>query len=222
MTTKPMPLHVLRTLRKRCGLSQAKLAGMVGASLTAIKQIETGRLRPSPMLAHRVYMQTGLSPDQLLENSFPETPFHAMGMEITKETFQATQKHHQESQTQEQVDQSLRHFEAALRVLLDAGTREGKLWALRPALQNAITKIIGDFGLEEDFARLLLAYYGVKDPWAVAGLADNLYVIVNGESFTKQRKKAEAERLKVYERQALKLGQSNGKHELQRNNRRVA
>jgi transcriptional regulator with XRE-family HTH domain len=223
MITKPMPAHVLRTVRKLYGLSQAKLAVLVGISLTAVKQIETGRLRPSANLAHRIYMQTGLDPGQLMENSFPETPFHAMGMPLSKEMFKGMQERHKESQTQEHVDQSLRHLEAVLRLLLDVSTRQGKLWALRPALQNAIQKLIADFDLEADFLRLLSQEYGLKDPWSNTSPAKSLYTIVNGELFEKQREQAEAKRREFHERQGLKNAKASAKgQEPQRNHQRAA
>jgi transcriptional regulator with XRE-family HTH domain len=195
---------VLRTLRKIGGFSQAKFARLVGISLSAIKQIETGRLRPSPNLAHRVYIQTGLDPHQFLENFSPEEPFHVMGMPLTAEIIQNTQQRHQENQTQEQVDQSLRHFDAVLTLLLDASTRQGKLWALRSALQNAIQKLIADFDLEADFLRLLSQEYGLKDPWSNSSPSKSLFTILNGESFEKRRQAAEAKRREFYERQQLK------------------
>jgi len=206
-----MPAHVLRTTRKIYGLSQAKLASMVGISLTAIKQIETGRLQPSPTLSHRIYMQTGLDPWQLMENSFPDTPFHPMGMEISKELFKGIQQGHREFQSQERLDESLRHFNAVLETLLDASIKEGKLWALRPALQNAISKLIVDFDLQEDFARLLFARWGLKDPWAnTTNPASDLYTLVNGKLFEKEQKNAQAQRRGFYKLQTLKNGKPNG------------
>jgi transcriptional regulator with XRE-family HTH domain len=85
------PVHVLRTLRKLYGLSQQKLATQVGCSLPAIKQIETGRLRPSAGLAHRIFMQTGLNPEQLMNNEFPETPSHPDGQPLSKDMLRALQ-----------------------------------------------------------------------------------------------------------------------------------
>jgi transcriptional regulator with XRE-family HTH domain len=212
MVTKSPPVHVLRTVRKLYGLSQQKLANLVGCSLTGIKQIETNRLRPGPDLAHRIYMQTGLDPGQLMENSFPETPFHAMGMPLTKDTFKWMQERHEEGQTQRHVDESLHHIQAVLEILLDASTRHGKLWALRPALQNAIGKLIKDFALEKDFVRLLSARFDVKDPWSNANPGKSLYTIVNTERFRERRKRA-AKRSDFYELKQLKHHESSGPRE---------
>jgi transcriptional regulator with XRE-family HTH domain len=196
MATKPHR-HVLRTLRTRYGLSQQKLAKMVGCSLTTIKQVETGRLSPSAQLAHRIYMFTGLDPGQLMENSFPETPFHVGGEELTKETFIWIQQGHREATTREQIDATLVHLQAVLTTLLDASGPPGKLWALRPALQDAITKLTCGFGLEADFRRLFSARYGLKDPWS----------IVDEELFKAQREHAEQARCSFYELQAARNGQ---------------
>jgi len=159
-----MPLHVLRTTRKRCGLSQSKLAAMVGTSLTAIKQIETGRLQPSAKLGPTAFIcKLASIQDKLIENSFPDTPFHPMGMEVSKELFEGLRQGRREHyEDKEHVEESLRQYGAVLEILLDVSTKEGKLWALRPALQNAITKLIADFELQDDFARHLSACYGIK------------------------------------------------------------
>jgi transcriptional regulator with XRE-family HTH domain len=209
MATKSAPLHVLRTVRTLYGLSQQKLARLVGCSLTTIKQVETGRLRPSANLAHRIYMQTGLDPGQLMENSFPETPFHAMGEELKAETFKWIQQGHRAATTQEQIDATLSHLQAILTTLLDASGPSGKLWALRPALQDAISQLISDFDLEADFRRLLSTRFGLKDPWSIASPAKSLYVIVNAELFEKQREHAQHARRQFYELQVAKNGKSD-------------
>lgn len=221
MTTKSAPLHVLRTVRTLYGLSQQKLARMVGCSLTTIKQIETGRLSPSAQLAHRIYMRTGLDPGQLMENSFPETPFHAMGSELSKETFELIERAHHEGQTQERVDEMLRHLAAVQELFLDVSTRRSQLWALYPALQNAIDKLIDDFELRDDLRRELARRFGLKDPWSNVSPAESLYTIANGELFEKQREQALEARKRFYELQALKAAK-NGKHEPGRNHRSAA
>src|SRR5689334_11249911 len=66
--------HVLRTARKIRGLSQKRLAQTVGVSTNVIKEIESGRTRPSRKLAHRISIATRLNYQQLLENSRPEAP----------------------------------------------------------------------------------------------------------------------------------------------------
>ncbi len=222
MATKSAALHVLRTVRRRYGLSQQKLARLVGCSLTTIKQIETGRLRPSAPLAGRIYVVTGLDPSQLMDNSLPETPLDATGAPLSKDTFKWIEERHRESQTQKHVDESLRHAFAVLEILLDAGARKGRLWALRPALQDAINKLIKDFALEKDFIRLLSARFDLKDPWSSASPAKSLYTIVNAELFEKQREQAKLKRREFYELQQLKHGKNGNSHESKRNHRSAA
>jgi transcriptional regulator with XRE-family HTH domain len=222
MPTKSPPVHVLRTVRKLYGLSQQKLANLVGCSLPAIKQIETARLRPSAGLAHRIYMQTGLNPDQLLDNFMPEEPLHPMGMPLSKEIFQWMQQGHQEHQTKEHVDERLRHFKAVLEVLLDASTRQGKLWALQPALQDAIDRLIRDFDLDKDFRRLLRERFGLKDPWSNASPETNLYTIVNGGLYAERRSQAEMKRKAFYEPQRVKHQKNGKEYEPGRNHKDAA
>ena len=204
MDTNPAP-HVLRTVRRFRSLSQARLAALVGCSLPTIKKIESGQLRPSADLADRIAIQTGLDPDQLVENFLPETPLGPGGEPLTKETVKLIQERHRESQTKEQVDASLRHFGVVEEVLFDASTRHGKLWALRLAFRQAIDKLISGFDLEKDFARLLLARFGLKDPWSHGGgPAQSLYAIVNAELFEKQLEQAQAKRREFYGPEKIK------------------
>jgi transcriptional regulator with XRE-family HTH domain len=230
MPTKSPLVHVLRTVRKLYGLSQQKLANLVGCSLPTIKQIETGRLRPSSELAHRIYMQTGLDPNQLRNNFMPEEPLHAMGMPLSKETFERIKKGQQENQSQDHVDQRLRHLEAFLKILLDASLRHGKLWALYPALLDAIDKLTRDFDLEKDFCRLLTARFGLKDPRSNSRPDTSFFTIVNAPLYEDRLKQAESKRQEFYELQGSKHRKNsdnrkpgNGNnHEPRRNHRNAA
>jgi transcriptional regulator with XRE-family HTH domain len=181
MATKKLP-HVLRTTRKLYRFSQQKLATLVGCSLSTVKFVESGRLRPSADLAHRIYLQTGLDPQQLLGNFSPDKPRDPCGVLLTKETVALRQdpSHQPDEQIREQVDGSLRLYGVVLETLLDASVRQRKLWALRPALQTAIDKLITDFDLGKDFRRTLFDRYGVRDPWTVDGykLLNSLYMRV--------------------------------------------
>jgi transcriptional regulator with XRE-family HTH domain len=166
MHKKSSLAHVLRTTRKLYKYSQEKLAKLVGCSLSTVKFVETGRLRPSANLAHRIYLQTGLDPAQLIANSSPDNPRDPVGQPLSKETIELMQEAHlTDEQIHEQVDSSLQLYVAVLQVLLDVSTRKRKLWALRPALQTAIDKLVQDFDLEKDFRRIILARHGLRDPW---------------------------------------------------------
>jgi transcriptional regulator with XRE-family HTH domain len=214
MATKSPPVHVLRTVRKLYGLSQQKLANLVGCSLPTIKQIETGRLRPSAGLADRIYMQTGLDPGQLLDNFMPEEPLHAMGMPLSKETFEWMQKGHQENQSQDHVDQRLRHLAEILKIRLDASTRHGKLWALYPALLDAIDKLTRDFDLEKDSRRLLTERFDLKDPRSNSRPDTSFFTIVNAPLYEERRKQAEHKRQEFYELQRIKHGKNSDNRKL--------
>jgi hypothetical protein len=152
-------------------------------------------------LAHRIYLQTGLSPHQLIGNFSPEQPRDPCNVPLTKETIRLRQEGQlADDQTRDQVDESSRLYGAVIETLLDASVGKRKLWALRPALETAINKLINDFDLGKDFRRLLLSRYGVRDPWSAGGLeiAKSLYVIVNGPLFETQRKAADLKRDEFY------------------------
>jgi DNA-binding XRE family transcriptional regulator len=176
MATRTSPTHVLRTTRKRYGYSQQKLATLIGCSLAAIKAIETGKLRPSPDLAHRVYMMTGLDPQQLIKNIAPKDPRDPFNVPLTEEMIKLRRRdphvlrrrdpHDPDPRFRSQIEGNIRLYTAVLGVLLDVS--DHKLWALRPALESAINKLIRDFGLEREFRRALRARYGVKGPWTAA------------------------------------------------------
>jgi len=181
MSRKPRSPHVLRSTRHLYSLSQAKLAAMVGCATITIKNVENGTLQPSSSLAHRIFMQTGLDPGQLIENFDPETPRGVIGQPLTEVLLEQTQKIRESSENREHVDQSVKHLSAALEIILDASLRGHKLWAVRPALQNAIQKIIEEFDLKDDVARLLLDRWGITDLWSNASPATSFFALVNAK-----------------------------------------
>ena len=202
MIKKESPVHVLSTMRKRCKMSQSKLARLAGCSLPTIKQIERGRLRPSAGLAHRIYMQTGLNPEQIMNNVNPEEPLGVTGEPFTEENFTVAQaemqKGHRAYETQEQIDEDIRFYAAVLTLVLDASIREGKIWAFRPALKDAINRLIKDFELESDLRRFLAERFQLKTPWYHAGLR-SLYTIINAKPFEKDCAQAELKRREFFE-----------------------
>ncbi len=208
MYRKTLPPHVLRTTRHLYGLSQAKLAAMVGCAAITIKSVEAGKLQPSASLAYRIYMETGLDPGQLMENFMPETPFDVIGEPLTAEHLQQMQKIRQESETCEKIDQSVKHLSAALEVVLDASIREHKLWALRPALQNAIQRVIDDFNLNNDITRLLLDRWRIKDLWSNATPDSSFYTLINTKGNIGKiagiRNRAKRKRTEFYEKLKIK------------------
>lgn len=209
MNRKPQAPHVLRSTRHLYGLSQARLAGMVGCATITIKNVENGTLQPSSFLAHRIFMQTGLDPGQLIENFTPETPFGVIGEPLTKDYLKHMQKARESSENREHVDQSVKHLSSALEIILDASIIRGhKLWAVRPALQNAIQKIVDEFELGSDVASLLLDRWGVPDLWSNASPASSFYTLVNTKGnigkFAGIRNRAKRKRQEFYELQEMK------------------
>jgi transcriptional regulator with XRE-family HTH domain len=217
MTAKTPRAHVLRTIRKLYGYSQQKLATLVGCSLSTVKFVETGRLRPSADLADRIRVVTGLDPQQLIGNFSPNEPRDPCNVRLTEETIKLRQEGGgapDDEQTREQVDGSSRLYAVVIETLLDTSVRKGKLWALRLAYQTAMTKLIDDFDLAKDFRRVLLARYGTRDPWFTGGynIEKDLYTIVNAPLFETRRKAAQLQRDEFYsDIQKLPMRKPSGK-----------
>jgi transcriptional regulator with XRE-family HTH domain len=178
MPRKPKEPHVLRSMRNLYGLSQSKLASMVGCSPMTIKQIEAGTLRPSADLAHRIYIATWLDPEQLIENSMPELPRSPMGEPLTPETPQLIGRTHREAESINNLSASKRHYAAVIDLLLDSSISGNKLWALRVAFRAAIERLIADFELEPAIKELLAKRWASQDLWR------ELYVKANAPELT--------------------------------------
>jgi transcriptional regulator with XRE-family HTH domain len=185
---------VLRSTRKLYGFSREKLASRVGVAPITIKQIETGKLKPSALLAYQIYMQTGLNPDQLIKNSSPETPRHPGGEPLTGDYMERIREIRRQSVSQEEVDMSVQHFAAVLESLFDSSLPEQKFWALLPALQADIDRRIDSFGLRKALQKLVKARWGIDELWSIHDPDLSLYVKAN----TPTREKATAVRTEFF------------------------
>ena len=79
--------HNICRLRDVLEITQPKLQAMLGCSLSAIRSIETGRLKLSPAMAGKVEGMTGVSADWLLRNDLSEAPVSISGAPYTKAGF---------------------------------------------------------------------------------------------------------------------------------------
>ena len=187
--------HVLCVVRELYGFPQQTLAELVGYSLRTIKAVESGKLTPSAELAHRVYIVTGLDPQQLMQNRSPDKPRDPCNRLLCPETVALRRPAigPPDEQAMKHVDDSLRVYTAVLETMLDASVPQRKLLALRPALEAAIMELITEFGLQKDFKQLLAARYGVSGPWR-----GGLYAIMNSRLLGNIRNKARTRRWKFY------------------------
>ena len=209
-TRAPRP-HVLRTTRHLYRLSQAKMAAKVGVKPITIKSIEAGKLRPSPYLAYLVFQQTALDPQQLIANSEPESPRNTFGEPLNPDDMNRTRQARERFENQEHVDAHVQIFSALLTLLLDASMREGKLWAIRPALAFAIDKIMQNFNLTVHVDKLLRDRWGLtlKEFGASRYPFESLAAIANHEgndspSNQKIRERAAKKRTEFFEELNLK------------------
>ena len=69
----PRP-HVLRWIRETLDLTQAELAGRIGAAEQTLRAIEAGRLKFSRKFATRLAEQTGLDVERLMRNELGNPP----------------------------------------------------------------------------------------------------------------------------------------------------
>jgi transcriptional regulator with XRE-family HTH domain len=73
-----MPLaERIRQLRKEAGLSQAELAGKIGADPGRVSRYEAGRITPSAEALVRIAETLNISIDHLLVDGIPRRPLHA-------------------------------------------------------------------------------------------------------------------------------------------------
>ena len=66
-------MNELRKLRKQAGLSQAKLASLIGIEVSALSRYERGAVMPSIGMASRIAKALDISIDKLLNGPAPET-----------------------------------------------------------------------------------------------------------------------------------------------------
>jgi transcriptional regulator with XRE-family HTH domain len=144
MPRKPGNPHVLRTIRARHELSQPALARLVGVEAITIKKIESGQLKLSRKLAHRISIATGADPQQLIDNFEPQTPYlvGAHPEELTRESVQARRK-----PKLKDVDEAARILGQAIQEMLRASVRKGSIWVLWYALRQAIQELSEEFDL---------------------------------------------------------------------------
>lgn len=66
-------MNKLHTLRKRAGLSQARLAALIGIEVSALSRYERGAVTPSIEMASRIAKALDISIDELINGPAPET-----------------------------------------------------------------------------------------------------------------------------------------------------
>jgi DNA-binding XRE family transcriptional regulator len=171
---------VLRSTRNLYKLSRERLAVLVGVAPITIKNIESGKLKPSATLAYQIFMQTFLNPTQLIENSWPDTPMDPGGEPLKAACMEQIRERRRQSISQEEVDDYLRLFTAVLESLFDSSLAELKFWALLPALTADIDKRIDSFGLRKALQKLIKARWGADDDfWSIYDPDLSLYVRAN-------------------------------------------
>lgn len=134
MPRPPSVPHVLRTARKIRGLTQEALARRVRVATITIKQIESGRIKLSRQLAHRISIVTRLDTQQLLDNSEPDSP-------------KLHPDHWTEPPTQEEIDRETKLLSDGIKLgLLSRANTRTEFWVLRYAINQALGNLGKEFG----------------------------------------------------------------------------
>ena len=145
-------------------------------------------------------------------------------MPLGPDDFNRMREIHKSSETKEHIDQEVRFLSEILTLVLDASIREGKLWALRPALKNAIIKLIEDFTLGDDVRKLylerwrslqeellrkwqtserLFERWTIQELWSAGG-PGGLFVLVNAELTEPERQYSRTRREEFFDQKKAK------------------
>jgi DNA-binding XRE family transcriptional regulator len=133
MSRTPSKPHVLRTARIQLGLTQAKLASLVGASTIAIKRIEGGSMKVSRQMAQRISTVTRLDFQQLLDNSEPESPV----------IYPASN----EALSMEMIETETAQLALVIRDTLSRSKNPMRFWTLRNVMNQKLFEAREEFGL---------------------------------------------------------------------------
>jgi transcriptional regulator with XRE-family HTH domain len=170
MPRPPSRPSVLRTARRRLGLTQLELARLVHCSKITIEKFENGTAGMSQDLARRIALELNLSLQQLLSNSTPESPVGIRGEPVTAEGYSKWKLARALSCTKEQVDKERAYGAIRRTLLLDAAVGTGKYHLVAMVLDQKIDELVKEFGLEKAFAAEY-KLYGIEDDstlWADA------------------------------------------------------
>ena len=149
MPRKPSYPHVLRTVRALRGLSQPALARLVGVEPITIRKIENGELKPSRKLANRLATETGVDPNQIIENFDPESPHPVMGHPeiLTKQDWTTRKKPKLDEPTLKAIEREVKATADDVREMLKASVPKGSVWVLLHALRQALAELREEFRL---------------------------------------------------------------------------
>jgi transcriptional regulator with XRE-family HTH domain len=149
MPRKPSYPHVLRTVRALRELSQPALARLVGVEPITIRKIENGELKPSRKLANRLAIETGVDPNQIIENFDPQTPYPVMGHPevLSKESWKTRREPKLDEPTLRAIEREVNATAIDLNEMLKASVPKGSVWVLVHALRQALAELKEEFGL---------------------------------------------------------------------------
>jgi len=157
MPRKPVFDHAVRKLRRIMGkkFTQEAFARQIGVSAIAIKRIENGSLKLSPIMKARIMWATGVDPDSL-DSGEPRL----VGVPYTPELYES---HREALRTRElhETKVKLSSWEIAkkhtaqreMEALIDAAAYDNKFQVVLFLWHDWLNKTIGEFDLKASFLK---------------------------------------------------------------------
>lgn len=144
--------HVLKTVRKIIGLTQAEFSEKVGCSTVMLKKVEAGARLPGRALFNSIVLNTGLAPGEL-HKGFEGRPVDAMGRPYSRQIYEFWQRR----PLMANADQLTKALLGWIEVLLLAAASENKIDPVKEFLVEALNQTKTDFKLEKAIDRELKA-----------------------------------------------------------------
>ena len=196
MPRKPVFDHAVRKLRRIMGkkFTQEAFAREIGVSAIAIKRIENGSLKLSPIMKARIMWATGVDPDSL-DSGEPRL----IGVPYTPELYQG---HREALRTREpgETKVKLSSWEIAERhaaqremeALIDAAAYDNKFQVVLFLWHDWLNKVIGEFDLKASFLKAVAS----RRPKSIFGRGLPLSVRIArvARSMSLQRKRPSSKR----------------------------
>lgn len=157
------PIHIVRALRERIGLTRAQLASLTGISVALLRKIEDNQRDLSRPVAWRIAIQTGLDVTELQRGMYGRLPD-----QITRESYLAR---NEQPQTVEpgRVDSMVDSFCFRIQQILDTAAlgSPAKLNVTWYALHVVLDQLETDLGLHDQVLSLRRHY---RDLWHAQGI----------------------------------------------------
>lgn len=142
-------------LREILGIKDFEMAGILDRTVHTIHSVESGRLKLSPELATKMFHETGISLDWLLNEDPNAPPISGRGEPYTKEIFekaQAEKIYYDQPHPLSRNTDELGSCARLIAILESASAHENYYMALYK-VRTALDSLQGEFGIDESLYR---------------------------------------------------------------------